>query len=178
MNETQILETLTERAYDYAAKTILGKKAQVLTAFVLLKEDPFSKENMTEIIGTPWKNDEEKKEAILAIGMTIIRSKEPVQAYSMVTECWTSSYKADEKKRASRPEFDPQRRECVMCVVSTGTRRKFSSWTIQRDAKGNCAELIPNKEPGTFESWMTSALDKAMELADFTNTLKRNQHNN
>jgi hypothetical protein len=173
MNQNEILGTLTTLAFNYASQIILGTKKQVLTSFVLLKEDQSS-----DLIATPWKNDEEKREAILAIGLHIIRSKEPVSAYSMVTECWSSHYKGDEKKRASRPEFDPERRENILCVVSTGTEQKFSAWLIERDASGNCAKLIENKEPGRFESWMTEALDKAMYLANFKNEALRNKENN
>jgi hypothetical protein len=173
MNDNEILEKLTTLAYDYASKSILGNKQQVLTSFVLLKEDQSS-----DIIATPWKDDAEKREAVMAIASHIIRSKEPVCAYSMVTECWGSHYQGDEKKRAERPEFDPERHEFVLSVVSTGTEQKFSAWMIERDASGNCAKLIENKESGKFESWMIEALDKAMHLAKFKNEALRNQGNN
>jgi hypothetical protein len=172
MNDTERLEHLIEIAYSQAKISLLGTRQQLLTCFVLLREDG------AEIIGTPWNDDAEKRAAILAIGMSIIRSKEPVLAYSMLTECWTSHYKGDEKRRADRPEHDPERREAVLCLASTGTEHKFSSWVIERDAEGRCANLVEHKEPGQFTSRMTNALDKAMELANFKRTAVRNQHNN
>jgi hypothetical protein len=167
------LEELTEGAYAFASKRLLGTKDPMMTTFVLLKED-----QTVDIIGAPWKDDAEKREAIMAIGTAIIGSKEPVLAYSMLSECWTSRYKPDEKQRATRPEFDPQRREAVVCLASTGKEHKFSAWIIERDAQGRCAKLTENTEPGQWSSWMTDALDKAIELAKFKNEVLLNRDRN
>jgi hypothetical protein len=178
MNDDETLEKLTQMASDYATKVMLGTKEQLLPSFVLLKEDPFSKELSTDVIAAPWKNDQEKREAVLAVCLSIIKSKEAVYAYSMVTECWVSNYKVGEKARADRPEHDPQRGEAIMAFSSTGKKQKFAAWLVERDAEGNCSKLVPKDERGTYESWMTTALDKAMYLANFKNEAFRNKGNN
>jgi hypothetical protein len=176
--KTNDLERLTKLAYEQACRIMLGTKQELLTTFVLLKNDNFSGGDCIDVIATPWKNDTEKQEAITAIGVSILRSKEPVYAYSMLTECWFSSYKGGKKQRAARPEFDPQRREGVVCLASDGKKHQFSSWIIERDTQGRCASLTEKTEPGQWSSWMSDALDKAMRLAKFKHEVFYNRGNN
>jgi hypothetical protein len=154
-----LLTDLVDLAYKHASQQIIPTTKELLACFLLLKKD-----NQFDVIGCPWKDDQDKRKTILAIGMKVIKDPEPVIAYSMLSECWTSHYNKDEPKRADRPEHDPKRREAIVCLASNGKERIGRGWVINRDSQGRCVSLTSQPEGLGFESWMLDAIDKAMEV--------------
>ena len=164
------LEKLIEIAYEMASKKLITSKEELLPMFLLSKEG-----GSCDVIGCPWKDNQDKQDAVREVGLHIIRSDDKVQAYSLLSECWTSAYKVGEKARADRQETDPQRQECVVCLASDGDEHLFYSWKIGRDRRGYCVSLTGESKPWGQQdgSWMIEALDKAMQLKDHMEAMKK-----
>lgn len=162
------LDKLTELAYTHASQILIPTDQELMATFFLLKDN-----NDFDIYGCPWKNDQDKKAMVAKIGFKILGEDEPIVAYSLLSECWTSHYKEGEAKRADRPEHDPKRREVVVCATSDGTEHRMQSWQIGRDAKGRCVSLTSQpQDGGRYESWMLDVVDKALQLAEMKRKLQ------
>lgn len=165
----ELLDRLTEIAYEMASKKLITTKDELLSMFLLYKGT-----GQVDVIGCPWHNDQDKQDAVREVGLHMIRSNDPIQAYSLLSECWTSNYTLGEALRADRPEHDPKRQECVICLASDGQEHRFHTWKIGRDRHGFCVSLSGGANQGQQQkSWMIEALDKAMEMRDHMEAMKK-----
>lgn len=155
-----ILDRLTELAYNHASSMLIPTDHELLATFILLKED-----NSFDVVCCPWENDKDKKAMIMQLGLKIIRDDKPVKAYSFLSECWTSHYQPGEVSRG-RPMEDPKRKEMVICCASDGAKHDFRSWQIGRDPQGRCVSLASQNNEGIYESWMMDCVDKAIQVAE------------
>lgn len=164
-------EKLTELALDSARTTLIGTKGQqfgdpedskLLTIFHLIKRD-----GSHDIIGTPWRNDKEKREAVLAICLQAIETD--AIAFSFMSEVWTAVGTKEEYEQNRRigppPRERPDRKEAVVCLMGDAKEIQFKSWTIQRDENRICTALVENTMEGAkISSWIADALQRAVQL--------------
>lgn len=168
MKET--LNKMIDWAYDYASQLMISTKNELLTQFVLMKEDGF------DMVVCPWSNDEEKEKSILLVGLKIIESEETIKAYSMISEVWMLTCQAG-KIPEERPSQSAHRTEAIVAVASDAEDHLMHCWKIGRDTQGRCVSLAKDTKPvDGFESWMVDALDRALLLShwdDLPSEIKR-----
>lgn len=161
--EEMTLTDLMHFGAEHAKQSLVGSKDQYLTCFTLVKPN-----DHYDICATPWKDDKEKREAVLAVCLQAL--KEGVVAYSWVTECWfaTSSFKGPESQQpppvGPMPRDREDRKEGIVVIASDGKEKLFDSYEIIRDKKGTCIKLEQQEKVEGFESWITDALDRALAL--------------
>lgn len=155
------LKELMKIAADHAKQMLVGTKDEYMTQFTLVKpNDHF------DICATPWRNDKEKRELVLAVCMQALR--EDAVAYSWCTEAWfaTSSFEGEKAPPpiGLAPRDRPDRKEGIVTIASNGKERLFCCYEIIRSKEGNCSELREMEKAAGFQSWITDALDRVILL--------------
>jgi hypothetical protein len=157
-------DTLARLAYEHAVKALLGTKrgtgtdpgTELISSFVLIKPD-----GKWDVIATPWKNGEEKREAVFAVCIHILAEK--ATAYSFTSEVWTAKQAPEQPYK--QPRLRDDRREAVICLSGDANERHFFIWEIERDAELVCTGLKELEPPVGFESWIADSLERAIKLA-------------
>lgn len=155
------LETLTKLARQQAETVMLGKKEEFLTVFLLKQRD-----GKSMIIGCPWRDDREKRDMVMQVCMEIVKTD--VVAFSFASECWTATVKTEGDKLppplGPRPKDRSDRKEAIVTIVGDGKELKLESWEIVRDRNGRCVRLGENDSQAGFESWIGTALNRAIQF--------------
>jgi hypothetical protein len=117
------------------------------------------KDGAIELFATPWSSDQEKR-----IAQMLVRARlklDNCDAYSFVSEAWMLS--VDKSEYPDAEEYDgirpsqSERRVEVVCVAAvakteTGLDKKFQTWAIERNAKGQIIGLSPKPSPADVDS--------------------------
>lgn len=115
--------------------------------------DPASGGQMTVMhaLAAPFNTAEEKQGALRGIGRRLYAEKQvPVMAV-LSSEAWLSRNPAFSAANSSRPEFDPDRQETVICMAATFTgHHLFRSVPISR--RGPAITIVP----GQAGEWTTT----------------------
>jgi hypothetical protein len=134
------------------------KMPHLVPSWLLIQAD-----GSTEIIGTPWNDDDEKHNFVVL--MKLKMRELGTVAYSLVAEAWQASApkhwdtKSDLPDKL-RPRNRPDRKEVVMALAATATEARYRQWEIKRDWVENITSLELEPEPSstTSESWMADLL--------------------
>jgi hypothetical protein len=155
------LENLIDLAEGHARNTLikLGEKSLV-PCWVLL-----TPENRINIVGTPWKDEGDKKIAQQKI-KALIKEHE-ITAYSFVCEAWYAVVSKEEWSRKTLPELErPANRvdriEIVFAAAVDKKRALMRSWRIMRDWKGAIESLqpMPEGEAASPGGWIMEMFGK------------------
>jgi hypothetical protein len=154
------LEDMADLAYKFACTIMVGTDKELMPMFLIVRDG----KNQTEVIGCPFKDDEEKRTMVVNVALEIAQNG--ADAWSFLSEGWVAHRKPDEPL-GPRPSEDPNRQEGVMCIASDGKDTQLHTWETKRDPAGKCIELVKcsgDEGPQKFTSWIAVALNKAKKL--------------
>jgi hypothetical protein len=154
------LEDMAEMGGKFARDLLVGTKNDLMPMFVIKRSEGI------DVIGVPFKDDEEKRVMIINVALEIV--EKGADAWSFLTESWFAHRRPGEPL-GPRPAQDPNRMEGVICLASDGDSTELYSWETKRDAEGNCTDLVKygdEEGPKHFSSWISSALNRAKKLHD------------
>jgi hypothetical protein len=152
-----MIEELLNLAHHQAEMVILTLKQDLMPTWLLI-----SRSNKIFIVGTPWRDDEEKALAQQAMRKKMRESH--ITAYSFITEAWTAQAPPDWDPKTLLPEDQrpmnrSDRREVVVAMASDGQETGWRVWEIKRDWNEQVRELEEiTFENSLMEGWMKDML--------------------
>jgi hypothetical protein len=152
------LDKMIELAKDHATRVMVGSKAELTPAWLLI-----TAKGDIEIFATPWGNNREKH-LIIETMRDVMREKHAT-AYSMVTEAWMAHATAEEMKSGEYGGVPPSQRSdrqeavAIMAANRDGEHRYQTLATV-RGAEGKCVEL---RELSTTEDRFTGIFDNLLD---------------
>jgi hypothetical protein len=111
--EIMTLEGMMRLAENQARTVMVGSKAELTPAWLLITEAP-----AVEIFVTPWGNDREKRLVIET--MRLVMKEKRCTAYSMLTEAWMLRIPGDPSQdyTGPPPSQHKDRQECVVLMAA------------------------------------------------------------
>jgi hypothetical protein len=157
--ETDLLQTLIRIAGQFAQDCLIEEgHRELVPSWLLVRGD-----DKIEIIGTPWKDDRQKREQAARIKKRLQETR--AKAYSLVCEAWVAEYPTEALKTGYvRPADRPDRQEFVIVTAASRTQSMFGRWRIVRatDCPKQITELVRDDIPSSWgqpEGWLAHMLD-------------------
>jgi hypothetical protein len=151
------LNTLIETAGQHAQMVMVGLNMDLMPSWLL-----FDKEGHCDIVGTPWRNEEEKQFVVRKMRQ-YMRQKATV-CYSVVVEAWAAKApegwnQEEELQPWEKPMERHDRWELVVAIASNGTEMQAKQWQIVRDPfTQKVTALVPEDMTGSVEGVLANML--------------------
>jgi hypothetical protein len=147
------LDKMIELARDHANRVMVGSKAELTPAWLLI-----TAKGDIEIFNTPWENTRQKY-LIIETMRNVMREKH-CTAHSIVTEAWSLHVTGDAAQgeyKGPMPSESPDRQECVVVMAANKDEYRYQTLETVRAANGTCAELrqlsgIEDRFTGLFDN--------------------------
>jgi hypothetical protein len=160
MMKKELLTKLADMAGEHAKRVLVDLGHQSLMPQWVLVDAKGAR-----IIGTPWRDDQEKEQMIERMRKEMRKRK--VTAYSLVVEAWAAVAPPGWKEGEPRmPNWQrPDRREVVVAFATDGKEIAWRQWIIKRDWQDHVRTLEPMPFKGDAQptSWMTELLKSPVD---------------
>lgn len=139
------IDEMLDHALEHARTVLVGQPgAEMIPTWLIQAKD------QSTVVGTPWRNDQEKELCIFALRQMLKRDK--AESYSFISEAWCAS--EDVKHPIGlQPRDREDRKEVVIMNAFDRQGGKMRIYDIQRDGKGVVSDIVagPDTHLDRFE---------------------------
>jgi hypothetical protein len=151
------LSELVRLGGEHARTVLIGLQKPLMPSWLYVDA-----QNGFHIVGTPWRNEAEKKMA--GLHMRKVMQEAKAVAYSVVTEAWASHLDKSWKpgQPYTEPRLDPKRQEIVLAFATDGEATEWKRWAVIRDWNDTVVKLEEQQpmDSENMTSWMNKLLPK------------------